>query len=942
MNKQKKILICITGIIVLFIALLITLDLLAPRLVNLESTKVKIRQIVSEGTGGDLDYDRIGLSIFPRPGLVIEQATFSLPDTLAGTVDSVKVYAELLPLIKGKVLVSSLLIHEPSFSINISGKDKEQKEEQEQRSADNIKETLQPFLAALAQGTPDLEIGIENGAINIVENDKSILSFKKVDAELTSPAGLIRIDVECDSSVSDQIALTLKLDPEKLSLQGDMDLKKAQLKQISDLFYKPASRFVKDTELDLSFGFEADEKKININDLSGKMAKSAFSDLNVRFDLSQEEPYLSATSGTIETDLNELHEILFEIETVRNELKDLTSIEGTVELAIDNLEGRFLLPEKWDFKAKGNINNVNINFAKLPGQVTLSEGTFEATPQNISLKNVRAGMLDTDVNVSGLITNYMKGKLTAGLNINGTAGAGTGRWVSNIAKIPPRFKIDQPLTIDKARFDWKGGQVFSLNGSFSIPDSLAFDIDVKYDPTEIDIKKLEIRDNESNALIALSVKEKELHLKFSGNVMESTLSKLLVMDQDVRGWMKGDLDTKIHLDHPERFVTNGHLEGEHIIIPVKWKEELELKKVSLKATKDTINIISSEILLGKHVLTARGNIKGAEDGFVIDAEVSSDGIKWEEIEKFLGKEESDKKNKANVQESSAGIPVKGTVHVSSDFFSYGKYRWEPVNATITFDRDKLDIAVNNAVICNITTPGIINIKGDEIGIDFRVVAKKQQIGNSLDCLMEKEVEFTGSFDLKANVSGRGKSDAILRSLKGNAKLSINDGVIYKQTFFTRVFALINVTEVFRGNYADIETKGFTYRSIKLKADMSNGKIYLKEMTMDGSTMDMAGNGEVDLIQNRIDAIFIVAPLKTVNAVVKKIPILRDILGGTLITVAIKVTGEFEDTKVYTVPPSTVGEGLVGMMKRTVQLPFKLIDPEGKDNKSEDSDQTGDN
>ena len=119
MNKQKKIFICITGIIVLFIALMIALDLLAPRLVNLEATKVKIRRVVSEEIGGDLNYDRIGLSIFPRPGIVLEQATFSLPDTLAGTIDSVKLHAELLPLFKGKVVVSSLLIYEPSFSINI-------------------------------------------------------------------------------------------------------------------------------------------------------------------------------------------------------------------------------------------------------------------------------------------------------------------------------------------------------------------------------------------------------------------------------------------------------------------------------------------------------------------------------------------------------------------------------------------------------------------------------------------------------------------------------------------------------------------------------------------------------------------------------------------------------------------------------------------------------
>ncbi len=935
MKKQKKILICISGLIALFFILLIALQLLAPRIVNLESTKVKIRQAVSENTGGDLNYDRIGLSIFPRPGIELEKATFSLPDTLTGSVDSVILQAELLSLLKGKVVVSSLLINDPSFSINISEKDDErQKEEQELKADDQVKEYLRPVLAALDIGSQDLEISINNGTINLLENAAPLLSFEDVDASIASPDEVINIVIECSSNVSDRIALIIELDPEEQTLQGDIDLNKVQLKQIFDRFYEPASRFVKETELDLSFGFKVDERRINVSDLSVNTGRSVFTGLNAMFDLSQEEPYLSTTSGTIKADLTELREILFEIESVRNALKDFRSVKGIVELDIDKLDGNLLVPEKWDYKADGNIENVTVDLAILPEKVSLHNGTFEGTHKNISFKNVPARMLDTAVNVSGQITNYVKGKLTVGLNINGIAGAATGRWVNDIAKIPPRFKIDHPLTIDNARFDWKGSQVFSLNGRFSIPEDLVLDIDAGYDPNEIDIKKLELRDRESNALIVFNIKKKELRFKFSGTLTESTLSKLLVVDEDINGWIKGEIDTKILFDHPEQFIANGHLEGENLVIPVHLKEELELKKVSLKAAKDTIDIIWSEIMLGKHVLTARGDIKGSEDGFIINGDVSSDGMTWEDIEKFLGEEDIDRENIE--QEPSGGILIKGKVKVRSDFFSYDKYRWEPVNATITFDRDEIDITVNGAVICEISTPGNIHIKGEEIRIDFRTISKNQSIGDSLDCFTEKDVKVTGTFDLEGKVSGQGTGDELLKSLKGDAELSVRDGVIYKQTFFTRIFAVINVTEVFRGNYADIETKGFAYRSIHAKADMRGGKIYLHEMTMDGSTMDMAGKGEVDLIQNQIDATFIVAPLKTVDAVVKSIPILRDILGGTLITVALKVTGEFENVNVKTVPPSAVGEGVVGMMKRTFQLPFKILqlDDIGQDSSEE--------
>ena len=57
-----------------------------------------------------------------------------------------------------------------------------------------------------------------------------------------------------------------------------------------------------------------------------------------------------------------------------------------------------------------------------------------------------------------------------------------------------------------------------------------------------------------------------------------------------------------------------------------------------------------------------------------------------------------------------------------------------------------------------------------------------------------------------------------------------------------------------------------------------------------------------------------------------------ILGGTLVTVPLRVQGPFKDPKVIPLPPSAIGEGLLGIMKRTLELPFEVIDdvtPKGR-------------
>ncbi len=52
----------------------------------------------------------------------------------------------------------------------------------------------------------------------------------------------------------------------------------------------------------------------------------------------------------------------------------------------------------------------------------------------------------------------------------------------------------------------------------------------------------------------------------------------------------------------------------------------------------------------------------------------------------------------------------------------------------------------------------------------------------------------------------------------------------------------------------------------------------------------------------------------------------DIVGGTLITVPVKVTGDFNKPKVSYMPASAVGSGLFNLLKNTLKAPVKLVDP----------------
>jgi uncharacterized protein YhdP len=104
------------------------------------------------------------------------------------------------------------------------------------------------------------------------------------------------------------------------------------------------------------------------------------------------------------------------------------------------------------------------------------------------------------------------------------------------------------------------------------------------------------------------------------------------------------------------------------------------------------------------------------------------------------------------------------------------------------------------------------------------------------------------------------------------------------------------------------------------------KFFLKEFVMDGRTVHLVAHGEADLIDKTLNLKVMVAPLKTVDAIVKAIPLVRDVLGGNLVVVPLSVTGPFHDPKAEVLSPSAIESELLRIMKRTLQLPLRIIDP----------------
>jgi len=64
----------------------------------------------------------------------------------------------------------------------------------------------------------------------------------------------------------------------------------------------------------------------------------------------------------------------------------------------------------------------------------------------------------------------------------------------------------------------------------------------------------------------------------------------------------------------------------------------------------------------------------------------------------------------------------------------------------------------------------------------------------------------------------------------------------------------------------------------------------------------------------------------VDRIIRILPIVGYLLDDTLVSIALKVTGKLQDPKVEYLPVEEIGSGLLGIMKRTLDLPVKVVAP----------------
>ncbi|MGD9042583.1 MAG: AsmA-like C-terminal domain-containing protein [Desulfobacterales bacterium] len=683
-----------------------------------------------------------------------------------------------------------------------------------------------------------------------------------------------------------------------------------------------------------------DGNRIALTDINAGVGKSSLSRLSAKFRW-QKGASFEMASKSAGIDLGEVYAWLSQEKKFQQNLKNITAVNGNVSLYDFELKGPFAKPRQWQVRSNGDLRELSMSSALLPGKLTVAKGQFTCKGDRFSIKNVNAVVGKSSI--SALAADLKWGRqvtLTANSAKTAIFLDEVYPWLKSHKALRPSLKDIPPLTgilafqnlaftgpisgktnqnlsltgtIEKwnisspkfpTSFVISGGELVWRGARFDLRDSnarfgestivrLAFGMKWGKAPSYA------VRADSANILIAelysWLISFHALEEAFKG--FKATQGRLVLSGLDIKGPVGRSGAWQFHLAGG---VTGIGVESDY------FKESIQIHsaKFALDDTTDAKGIQGQIDLTDMQVgwEDSRINLNGAlsfsENKLILDMDLAADQINWGQIEQIVEIE--------GKPESGSTVVLLGELRVDSESFTIDSYTWRPVRADIGFNETETSIVIKKANLCGIEFPGILKVSSTEFEFYLNPVATDQNLGPTVTCLTDKENLADGTFDLNGELMAKTRPADLIKSLTGNLEFGAEQGRIYRFGLLAKIFALLNVTEIYRGEVPDLGGEGFAYNTMAANAVFEDGKLIIKESTIDSPSMGIACEGHIDLIKEKVNLIVLVAPFKTVDRIVKHIPVVGHILGGKLVSIPFRAFGNLDDPDVFPLEPTAVG------------------------------------
>jgi len=675
-------------------------------------------------------------------------------------------------------------------------------------------------------------------------------------------------------------------------------------------------------------------QRVDFKKMKGRLPYGTFAKVDAFIDW-QKEAQLGISASRAKVHLEKFYPWLAAFKGLQDMRQFISTAEGDLDLTRLGIEGPLAKPAAWIIEAATGVKAVIISSPKLDGPLQLSQGYVGFKPRSFTLDNLQVQYLDANLTTTSEILGKPGQPEAMHLSLDGSLGEQAMVWARRFLELPEHLRVQPPLKFSGVNLKWDNRGNVAIKGELAAGGGTRASAEAAFAPGRWEIKRFELDDGISDISIKLTRAADRIELDYAGKLQKTTLDRILKENKSLKGWVDGKLKASLDIKNLRASNVTGTLQGEGLIVRGLPVSALEFERFSLECRGKNASLQSADLLFTGAPMHLKGTAGITDAAYTFDLELTADSLDAAAFAK-IQKETSDAPKKPDAPPREKP-PINGIVRFKTPRFTFKDYTWKPLHANITIQSDVVNIAVTQADLCGIATPGTIRIEPDGMHLAFRPSAGKKNMQATWECLQDKPLRADSFFSLIGTVEAHGPTEDLMQNLQGDIAFSSDDGMIYRSNMLTKIFAFLNVTEVFAGKVSGLGEKGFGYDAIRAHAVIQSGVLDFDEILVDGHTMKVSGEGTVDLMNDNLDLNLLVAPLKTVDRLVKKMPVVGYITGGSVLSAPVRIQGSTADPQVRPLPPAAVGRGLMGILERTLKAPLKVVESlPGGDETREDS------
>jgi hypothetical protein len=607
------------------------------------------------------------------------------------------------------------------------------------------------------------------------------------------------------------------------------------------------------------------EEHIEIKDLSGTFGRSAFSAFACNVDWT-DVLHIDLSSGKSGLVLDELYPWLASFDTTKEALKEVKQVTGRLNLTALTLKGAVDTTQNWQISGAGAIHEIGIETSRFPAKIELPEGDFTLGAEELTFQNLKTLGLDADLVLSGVLKGLPQTLDQVELSLDGKMGKDSVAWLKDALDLADAAAT--PATEAPAKTE-----VYALRTPLTFSGARLL---WQPDATTSFNGKVSVEKGPSLTLDVdyrpglLQVKQLAVKDE-SSDATVAFVHEPAEFNLSFTGTLHHKTLDGLFMDQP---FGSGQLKGDFAIKAPLTKQTVPLLNGHLEGEGLTLP------------LTSGGKIGVEKIALVAD-----------------------------------GSQVKA----DATALSWNAFVWDPVKATVGFDDGKINLKISEAALCEIDTSGLVVIAGEDVSLDFTLEGKALDVETSYSCLTKGKVKMTGTLDFSSRITSQGQAKELLNNLQGPLEMKFTNGLIEQSKLMARTLEVLNVTEIVKGKLPNLSSHGFAYSAIDIQGSFQGQKLLINKIQMEGKTLDVLGQGELDFAQDKINLELLATPFKTVDTVVRNIPGINYLMAGSLVAIPLSVKGNLVEPKVRVMSASSVGSSLLSLGGRVIKSPLKLIE-----------------